>query len=129
MTVLVSVKINDGVVMATDSASSFANGMIYNSLRKIVHLREDLPVAVMITGAGGIGNESVATLLKDLGQRFTGIVPERHDWKIDANDYDIERIAVRLRQFLFEEKAVPHGATTWTKVRVCGYSALRLMMR
>lgn len=125
MTVLVSVKINDGIVMATDSASSFANGMIYNSSRKIVHLRQDIPVAVMITGAGGIGNESVATLLKDLGQRFAGSIPEYEDWKIDANDYDIERIAVRLRQFLFDEKALLHGATTWTKVRVCGYSARR----
>lgn len=28
MTVLVSVKINDGVVMAADSASSFASGMV-----------------------------------------------------------------------------------------------------
>lgn len=125
MTVLVSVKINDGVVMATDSASSFASGMIYNSSRKIVHLRQDIPVAAMVTGAGGIGNESLATLLKDLGQRFTGSVPGYADWKIDPADYDIERIAVRLRQFLFEEKAVPHGATTWTKVRVCGYSAGR----
>ncbi|WP_151633824.1 Ntn hydrolase family protein [Noviherbaspirillum aerium] len=125
MTVLVSVKINDGVVMATDSASSFASGMVYNSSRKIVQLHEDIPVAAMMTGAGGIGNESVATLLKDLGRRFAGATPTHQDWILDPNDYDIERIAVRLRQFLFEEKAVPHGATTWTKVRVCGYSSGR----
>lgn len=125
MTVLVSVKINDGVVMATDSASSFASGMIYNSSRKIVHLREDLPVAAMVTGAGGIGNESVATLLKDLGRRFSGASPTHPDWIIDPGNYDIERVAARLRQFLFEEKSVADGATTWTKVRVCGYSAGR----
>ncbi|GIZ50270.1 hypothetical protein NCCP691_02840 [Noviherbaspirillum aridicola] len=125
MTVLVSVKINDGVVMATDSASSFASGMVYNSSRKIIHLREDLPVAAMVTGAGGIGNESVATLLKDLGRRFSGHDADHADWRIDAGNYDVEGIASRLRQFLFEEKAVPHGATTWTKVRICGYSAGR----
>lgn len=125
MTVLVSVKINDGVVMATDSASSFASGMIYNSSRKIIHLLEDIPVAAMVTGAGGIGNESVATLLKDLGQRFAGTDPRHGDWAIDPHDYDIERIAVRLRQFLFEEKALAQGISTWTKVRVCGYSAGR----
>lgn len=125
MTVLVSVKINDGVVMATDSASSFASGMIYNSSRKIIHLREDIPVAAMVTGAGGIGNESVATLLKDLRKRFAGSVPGYEGWTIHQDSYDIQGIAVRLRQFLYEEKAVPHGSTTWTKVRICGYSARR----
>jgi len=45
MTVLVSVKINDGVVMAADSASSFASGMIYHHAQKIVNLRKGLPSA------------------------------------------------------------------------------------
>jgi hypothetical protein len=34
-------------------------------------------------------------------------------------------IASKLRQFLFEEKSVAHGATTHTKVRLCSYSAGR----
>jgi hypothetical protein len=66
MTVLVSVKINDGVVMAADSASSFASGMVYRHAYKIVNLRQGLPIGAMVTGAGGIGNESIDTLLKDL---------------------------------------------------------------
>ncbi|HZW20292.1 hypothetical protein [Noviherbaspirillum sp.] len=125
MTVLVSVKINDGVVMAADSASSFASGMIYNNSRKIVNVREGLPVGVMVTGAGGIGNESFETLLKDLRQRFSdesGIYPH---WRIDPGSYTIEGIASKMRQFLFEEKSVAHGASTWTKLRVCGYSSGR----
>ena len=40
MTVLVSVKINDGVVMAADSASSFESGMVYQNADKIVNLME-----------------------------------------------------------------------------------------
>jgi ATP-dependent protease HslVU (ClpYQ) peptidase subunit len=55
MTVLVSVKINDGVVMAADSASSFESGMVYQNADKIVNLMEGLPVGAMATGAGGIG--------------------------------------------------------------------------
>ena len=66
MTVLVSVKINDGVVMAADSASSFASGMVYQNADKIVNLRQGLPIGGMVTGAGGIGNESIDTLLKDM---------------------------------------------------------------
>jgi hypothetical protein len=72
MTVLVSIKINDGVVMAADSASSFASGMVYRHADKIVNLRQGLPIGVMVTGAGGIGNESIDTLLKDLRRRFEG---------------------------------------------------------
>jgi ATP-dependent protease HslVU (ClpYQ) peptidase subunit len=55
MTVLVSVKINDGVVMAADSASSFASGMVYQHADKIANLRHGLPIGAMVTGAGGIG--------------------------------------------------------------------------
>jgi hypothetical protein len=40
MTVLVSVKINEGGVMAADSASSYASGMIYNNSHKIVNIRK-----------------------------------------------------------------------------------------
>lgn len=125
MTVLVSVKINDGVVMAADSASSFASGMIYNHSRKIVNVREGLPVGAMITGAGGIGNESIDTLLKDLRRRLSGEDIAHADWKLDPNNYSMQGIAGRLRQFLFEEKSLVQGATTWTKVRLCGYSAKR----
>src|ERR1700719_4422490 len=52
MTVLVSVKINDGVVMAADSASSFESGMVYQNADKIVNLMEGLPIGAMATGAG-----------------------------------------------------------------------------
>lgn len=123
MTVLVSVKINDGVVMAADSASSYANGMIYNNSRKIVNLRHGVPVGAMVTGAGGIGNESIETLLKDLSRRFCGIDKAYSDWEIDPTNYTMGDVASKVRRFLFEEKSLAHGATTWTKLRLCGYSA------
>ncbi|NEX61797.1 ubiquitin-activating E1 family protein [Noviherbaspirillum galbum] len=125
MTVLVSVKINDGVVMAADSASSFASGMVYNNSHKIINIYEGLPVGVMVTGAGGIGSESIHTLLKDLRLRFSNKDGMHEMWQLDTTLYTIESIGARLRQFLFEEKSVPHGATTWTKLRLCGYSAGR----
>jgi len=40
--------------------------MIYHHAQKIVNLRKGLPIGAMVTGAGGIGNESIDTLLKDL---------------------------------------------------------------
>jgi 20S proteasome alpha/beta subunit len=123
VTVLVSVKINDGVVMAADSASSFASGMIYNNSRKIVNIREGLPVGAMVTGAGGIGNESIDTLLKDLRRRLSGEEAAYADWALDPANYSMQGVASRVRQFLFEEKSLAHDATAWTKVRLCGYSS------
>jgi hypothetical protein len=102
MTVLVSVKINDGVVMAADSASSFASGMVYQHADKIVNLREGLPIGARVTGAGGIGNESIDTLLKDLRRRFNGEDGTRKDWALDPARYRLAQVANRLCSFLFE---------------------------
>ena len=67
MTVIVSVKINDGGVMAADSAGSIGSGQVYAHANKIANLCDGLPVGAMSTGSGGIGNESVETLLRDCG--------------------------------------------------------------
>ena len=125
MTVLVSVKINDGVVMAADSASLFASGMVYRHADKIVNLRQGLPIGAMVTGAGGIGNESIDTLLKDLRRRFNGEDEARQDWALNPTCYTLAQVANRLRTFLFEEKAAAYAGEVWTRVRLCGYSAGR----
>jgi hypothetical protein len=54
MTVIVSVKINDGIITASDSASTFATGQTYLTADKIVNLVKGLPIGVMVTGDGGI---------------------------------------------------------------------------
>jgi hypothetical protein len=125
MTVLISVKINDGVVMAADSASSFASGMVYRHADKIVNLWQGLPIGAMVTGAGGIGNESIDTLLKDLRRRFNGEDEARRDWALDPTCYTLAQVANRLRTFLFEEKAAAYAGEVWTRIRLCGYSAGR----
>jgi hypothetical protein len=125
MTIIVSVKINDGIVMAADSAGTMGSGQVYTHANKITNLCEELPVGAMSTGAGGIGNESVETLLKDLRRRFAGQDPAHADWCLDPIDYTIEQVAQRLRAFLFEEKAAAQPEPTNLQLRLCGYSAGR----
>jgi hypothetical protein len=125
VTIIVSVKINDGIVMASDSAGTMGSGQIYAHANKITNLGEGLPVGAMSTGAGGIGNESVETLLKDLRQRFDGRDPSCPDWRLDRGSYTMEGIARRLRAFLFEEKAALCAEPTNLQLRLCGYSAGR----
>lgn len=125
MTVIVSVKINDGVVMAADSAGSIGGGQVYAHANKIINLCAGLPVGAMSTGSGGIGNESVETLLKDLRCRFAGRAAFHTDWTLDPDRYTVEEVARRLRGFLFEEKAAVCREETSIQLRVCGYSAGR----
>jgi len=63
--------------MAADSASSFASGMVYRHADKIVNLRQGLPIGVMVTGAGGIGNESIDTLLTGCGKSRSVLFSEQ----------------------------------------------------
>jgi len=95
MTIIVSVKINDGVVMAADSALTFQSGQVYHHANKIVNLRKGLPIGVMSTGYGGIGNESMETLFKDLRKRLTGADPAHADWKLDPDNYKLADVAAR----------------------------------
>jgi ATP-dependent protease HslVU (ClpYQ) peptidase subunit len=125
VTIIVSVKINDGIVMAADSAGTMESGQVYAHANKITNLCEGLSVGAMSTGSGGIGNESVETLLKDLRRRFAGLVPEFADWRLDPQAYTVEGVANRLRTFLFEEKAAVCGTETNIQLRVCGYSSGR----
>ena len=119
MTVLVSVKINDGIVMAADSASSFASGIVYQNADKIVNLRDGLPIGAMATGAGGIGNELIDTLMKDLRRRFSGEDIARPDWALDPATYTLRErshagcahLCLRRRPLLYSGAvvdAVPH---------------------
>lgn len=124
MTILVSLKINDGLVMAADSASSFGSGMVYYHADKIVNLRTGLPIAAMVTGAGGIGSESIDTLLKDLRARFEGRDPAGSEPPLDPATYTVQAVAERVRAFLLE-KIRAQATPVHTRVRICGYSAGR----
>jgi hypothetical protein len=124
MSIIVSVKINDGIVMAADSATSFAIGQVYEHANKIVNLVKGLPIGVMTCGAGGIGNASIATLLKDLRQRLAGEDETHEDWKIDPKSYTLESVNSRVHEF-FSEKVREADAKSWFMLRVCGYSSGR----
>lgn len=123
MTIIVSVKINDGIVMASDSASTFQSGQTYLHADKIVNLIKGIPIGVMVTGNGSIGSESIATLLKDLRSRLEGTAD--HAWKLNRQDYTMQHVAERVREFLFEEKAAAVDPGIWMQLRICGYSAGR----
>jgi|GEM_PF-7135216 len=68
MTIAISIKVNDGVVLAADSATTLLaldpqHGApvvvnVYNSADKVFNLRKGLPIGVITWGAGNIGAAS-----------------------------------------------------------------------
>jgi hypothetical protein len=125
------VKIHDGIVMASDSATTFYTqdgkpGQIYEHANKIVNLVKGLPISVMTCGSGGIGNASIATLLKDLRQRLAGVDEAFADWKLDSKNYTMEFVSSRVHQF-FSEKANEADFKYFLLLRVCGYSSGHLL--
>lgn len=106
MTVGVAVKVFDGIVLATDSATTIDLGpgghQVYNSANKIFHLHRQYPIAAMTWGLGNVGAASIATLAKDLRRRFTGADPDHEDWEL-ADDFTVQAVAERLVDMVFDE--------------------------
>ena len=133
MTVVVSVKVFDGVVLAADSATTLTmpNGtaQVYNNANKVFQLHRTKPVAAATWGMGGIGAASISTFAKDLRLRFMGADPDHLDWKL-PDDYTVELVAERLTDMMFGELYSPavvagQAAAEMVGFLIAGFSAQR----
>jgi hypothetical protein len=130
MTIVVTAKVSDGIVLAADGAGSFFGGgpapiKIYNNANKVFNLRKVWPIGALVYGTAGIGAASVETLSKDLRSRLTDDTDQGYG--LQEESYTIEEVAEKARRFLFEESyraaySVP-PADFGMGYRVCGYSA------
>ena len=113
LTIAISLKINDGLVLASDSASTVLGQVpntgelqvlnVYNNAIKVFNLRKGLPIGAITWGSGSIGQDSISTIIKDLRERFTGDDLEYKDWKLDPKTYTIEAIAEKLKEYVYDE--------------------------
>lgn len=112
MTIAVSLKVHDGVVLATDSASTLMGSTpmgvevmnVYDNANKIVNLVKGMPVGIMTWGAGAIGPVSMTTVFKDLREIFTGGQPGPGgaDWTIQPGSLNIADVADKVKQYVFD---------------------------
>jgi len=113
MTLVVSIKVNDGVVLAADSASTmvrtYPNGdqeicNVYNNADEVFNLvcrgSTCYPIGAVTFGAGSIGPASISTLVKD----FRKIAIESDPLYIDPSNYTVQGVATVFRQFILEDK-------------------------
>lgn len=109
MTIAISLKVNDGLVLAADSASSILiynpNGTsgvlnVYENANKVFNLHKEIPVGAITWGSGSIGSASTSTLVKD----FRELITNHPEHKIDPNAYTVEDIVNRFYNFIYNEK-------------------------
>jgi hypothetical protein len=132
MTIVVTVRVNDGIVLAADSATSFIDSAgnvakIYNNANKISNLVKVWPIGAMTYGAGSIGSASISTLLKDLRVKLTPHLGSPPDpLALDRNSYTVEDVAKKAMTFLDQHyrAAYPNPFPGFfLGCRICGYSA------
>ncbi len=119
MSLAISLKINDGVVLAADSAATVLgqvaqSGQVpnlelvvlntYNNANKIFNLRKGLPIGLITWGAGSIGTDSISTLAKDLRRRLSGDDEKHKDWELDEKTFTIKGVVERVCEFMYAER-------------------------
>lgn len=112
MTVVVGVQTTDGLVLASDSATTqqlplvgggFATSSIWNSANKIFNLKKAWPVGAMTFGRAAIKGLSIATHAKDLRLRLAGEVEDALAPALDRDTYTLDAVAHCLHSYFREQ--------------------------
>jgi hypothetical protein len=109
VTIAISLKVNDGVVLATDSAATILAKQpdqpipvvlnVYNNADKLFNLYKGLPIGAITWGSGSIGASSITTLMKDFRKKLKA--------ELNRDSFTIEQISNELSKYVFSnyEKA------------------------
>jgi hypothetical protein len=112
MSIAILVGVHDGLVLASDSASTLivtaapdvagiAN--VYDNANKIFTLYKGLPIGCITFGAGSIGNSSIGTLIKDLRATLTNRAAAQEQYHFDPDNYTMQHVAEIVASFLSSE--------------------------
>lgn len=114
MTIAVTLKVNDGVILASDSASTLSAtdpqgnvgvANVYDNANKCFNLFKGFPIGAVTWGAGSIGVASIETLMKDLRKRF--LESQDAHWRVDPRNYRVEDVAQLVKEFFYDELYLP----------------------
>lgn len=116
MTVALYVKVFDGIVLATDSATTLGATsptgqpiqQVYNNADKIFHLHRQLPVAAMTWGQGVVGPASISSLSKSFRLRLMGRDPNFSQDELDITNFTVKDVAERASK-MFAQAAKDAG--------------------
>ncbi len=124
MTISLAIKVNDGIVLASDSASTIithdpATGQqqvfnVFDNANKIFNLIRAEPIGAITWGAGSIGSASIETLAKDFRETLVDLGSG------PSLTYTVQEIAERFKRFIYDEHYVPVFAS-WPQKPPLGF--------
>lgn len=116
MTIAINIKVNDGIIIAADSASTLIGKdekgnstvlKVFDNANKVFNLYKGMPIGAITFGAGSIGQASMDTLVKDFRRRISNNPPiPNHKAEIDCDNYSVEDLAKRFKKFIYDDRYV-----------------------
>ena len=98
MTIILSIKVQDGVVMASDSAV-LHRGHLYATAEKNIQLIKGLPIGVLISGDGAVGSWALISVMQDFSVRAA---LRGSACFVDKGSYTLEEVSTKLRDYILE---------------------------
>lgn len=103
MTIVVALKVGDGLVLGADSASTLFTATEYHNsyfnTEKLMHVN-GLPVGALTFGLGSLNNRSVSSLANDLRLKLAS---EDQSWRVDPANFTLEDVVDRFKRFYYDE--------------------------
>lgn len=131
MTITVAIKVGDGIVLASDSATTQtltdSTGHsdtinVWNTANKIFNLRKQWPLASMTWGLAAIDGRTIAEHMKDLRREFTEGAPAVGKAPLDPEMYTVDEVAERVRAH-FSTLLAGSSRRSFLGLLVAGYDA------
>ena len=106
MSIVVSVKVADGLVVAADSASTLSAkspkgemgvAKVFSTATKVMQLR-DYPMVVASWGEGTIGSRTISSLVYE----YANTTPPLKEIEVDSDTLSVESEARRIHEFLLK---------------------------
>jgi hypothetical protein len=116
LTIAISLKVLDGLVLASDSAATLMQttnrgqvgvANVYNQANKIFNLRKGLPIGMVVWGQAAIGSSSIELLAKNLRTQLTGAEHAYPERRINKSSYSVADVAQHVFEFMVKENYEP----------------------
>lgn len=104
MTVVLSLKVDDGVILAADGALSVEDAetnqthYIYSGAKKLFKLHKDIPLGLLTCGIGHIGDISIDRIINELRTKFC----EKGNFYINLNRFTVAEVAENTKSHIYK---------------------------
>ena len=100
MTIAITIKINDGIVLAADSAAAVVNGEgyvnnVYYNANKIYRIRKNFRIGITSWGSGRLEGKSIENIINDFNRQIND-----DKLQIDHKNHTVKQVTELLQSYI-----------------------------